>query len=120
MPCIYTLAFHCSSRLFALLLALTVVPCVAQITVDQSLTFQEYVNSLLGEGVTAYNVDHTGADIQFGFFEGGASVGFPIDEGVILSSDDATSACPGADGVCSGAGVPPDLWRMVTPQFRLA
>ena len=36
-----------------LLLVATVVPGVAQVTVDQSLSMEEYVGLLLGEGVTA-------------------------------------------------------------------
>ena len=91
-----------------LLVGCASLTCGAQITVDQSLTFQEYVNSLLGEGVVAYNVNHTGANLQFGFFEGGASVGFPIDEGVVLSSANALSAFPDADGTCLGENVPLD------------
>ena len=37
-----------------LLLVATVVPGVAQVTVDQSLSMEEYVGLLLGEGVTAF------------------------------------------------------------------
>ena len=84
-----------------LLLVATVVPGVAQVTVDQSLSMEEYVGLLLGEGVTAFNIDTTGSEVQFGFFQGGASVGFAMDEGVILSSAHASSAFPNVSGECS-------------------
>ena len=92
-----------------LLLVATVVPGVAQVTVDQSLSMEEYVGLLLGEGVTAFNIDTTGSEVQFGFFQGGASVGFAMDEGVILSSAHASRAFPDASGEC------PDFFLDVQP-----
>ena len=73
--------------------------CTAQITVDQSLTIQQYVNDvLLGEGVTATNISFEGSMEQFGYMTGGLDSGFPIEGGLILSSGNA------ADAFCAGIG----------------
>ena len=70
-----------------------------QITVDQSLTIQEYVNDiLLGEGVTATNISFIGSSEQFGYMTGGLDEGFPIEGGLILSSGNA------ADAFCANQG----------------
>ena len=71
----------------------------AQITVDQSLTIEQYVNDvLLGEGVTATNISFEGSMEQFGYMTGGLDNGFPIEGGLILSSGNA------ADAFCAGQG----------------
>ena len=54
-----------------------------QITVDQSLTIQEYVNDiLLGEGVTATNIPSWLME-RFGYMTGGLDEGFPIEGGLV-------------------------------------
>ena len=80
-------------------LCLSAWTCTAQITVDQSLTIQQYVNDvLLGEGVTATNISFEGSMEQFGHMTGGLDNGFPIEGGLILSSGNA------ADAFCAGIG----------------
>lgn len=71
----------------------------SQVTVDQGLTTQQYVNDvLLGEGVSATNISYIGAPEQIGYMTGGSSVGFPIEGGLVLSSGNA------ADAFCAGLG----------------
>ena len=51
---------------------------VAQFDVAQGMTPAQYVNDvLLGEGVTATNVQFTGLDVQLGYLTGGT--GFSIE-----------------------------------------
>ena len=53
--------------------------------VDQSLTIEQYVNDvLLGEGVSATNINFIGSTEQIGYMTGGDDVGFPIDGGLVL------------------------------------
>ena len=85
----------------------------AQITVDQSLTIEQYVNDvLLGEGVTATNITFEGGMDQFGYMTGGLDNGFPIEGGLILSSGNAADAFCANQG-CIGCNGPtptdPDL-----------
>ena len=61
----------------------------AQITVTQDLTVEEYVNNLLGEGVTASNITYIGSESQLGLLEGGAGTIFSVDAGLVLSCDNA-------------------------------
>ena len=79
----------------------------AQMEVTQAMTPTQYVNNvLLGEGVTATNVQFTGSLEQIGYLTGG--VGFSIENGIIMSTDLATNpaTCDGAAGCggCGGAG----------------
>ena len=70
-----------------------------QVTVDQSLTINQYVNDvLLGEGVSATNINYIGGSSQIGYMTGGLSAGFPIEGGLVLSSGNA------ADAFCAGQG----------------
>ena len=72
---------------------------LAQVDVDQSLTPAQYVNDvLLGEGVSATNIQFTGSLDQIGYMTGGESVNFPIEGGLVLSSGNA------ADAFCAGLG----------------
>ena len=58
-----------------------------QIQVDQTLTPEEYVNTvLLGEGVEAFNVTYTGGLSQLGYLTQGED-SFSIASGLVLSSD---------------------------------
>ncbi|MGB0149609.1 MAG: choice-of-anchor L domain-containing protein, partial [Flavobacteriales bacterium] len=78
----------------------------AQITVDQSLTIEQYVNDvLLGEGVTATNISFEGSMEQFGYMTGGLDNGFPIEGGLILSSGNAADAFCAEQG-CIGCNGP--------------
>ena len=58
-----------------LLLSVTLLSgatCLAQVDVDQSLTPAQYVNDvLLGEGVSATNIQFTGSLDQIGYMTGG-------------------------------------------------
>ena len=96
------LSFNFSHRrhwIVGCLLGLTTLTVGAQITVDQSLTIEQYVNDvLLGEGVTATNISFIGGMDQFGYMTGGLDNGFPIEGGLILSSGNA------ADAFCAGQG----------------
>ncbi|MCH1588961.1 MAG: hypothetical protein L7S02_07170, partial [Flavobacteriales bacterium] len=58
-----------------------------QVDVDQSLTIAEYVNDvLLGEGVSATNINFIGSTEQIGYMTGGDDIGFPVAGGLVLSS----------------------------------
>ena len=70
-----------------------------QVDVDQSLTIAEYVNDvLLGEGVSATNINFIGSPEQIGYMTGGDDIGFPVAGGLVLSSGNA------ADAFCAGLG----------------
>ena len=70
-----------------------------QVDVDQSLTIAEYVNDvLLGEGVSATNINFIGSTEQIGYMTGGDDIGFPVAGGLVLSSGNA------ADAFCAGLG----------------
>ncbi len=76
----------------------------AQMEVTQAMTPTQYVNNvLLGEGVTATNVQFSGSLEQIGYLTDG--VGFSIENGIIMSTDLATNpaTCDGAAG-CGGCG----------------
>jgi hypothetical protein len=94
-------SIHKRPEFGAVLSVILAFPCLAsaQVTVDQSLTPTQYVNDvLLGEGVSATNVSFTGSSSQIGYMTGGASIGFPIEGGLVLSSGNA------ADAFCAGLG----------------
>ena len=81
------------------LMAMLPMGALGQVDVDQSLTFEQYVNDvLLGEGVSATNINFIGSPEQVGYMTGGDDVGFPIDGGLVLSSGNA------ADAFCAGNG----------------
>ncbi len=82
---------------------------VAQFDVAQGMTPAQYVNDvLLGEGVTATNVQFTGLDVQLGYLTGGT--GFSIESGLILSSGNATNLeTNAADAGLGGVTGEPDL-----------
>lgn len=101
------------SGLYGCLFATLASTGYAQITVDQSLTIEQYVNDvLLGEGVTATNISFEGSMEQFGYMTGGLDNGFPIEGGLILSSGNASDAFCAGQG-CIGCNGPtptdPDL-----------
>ena len=101
------------SWLYGCLFAALASTGYAQITVDQSLTIEQYVNDvLLGEGVTATNISFEGSMEQFGYMTGGLDNGFPIEGGLILSSGNASDAFCAGQG-CIGCNGPtptdPDL-----------
>ena len=79
----------------------------AQFDIAQGLTPEQYVNDvLLGEGVTATNVQFTGLDVQLGYLTGGT--GFSIESGLILSSGNASNpeTCAGDAGLGGVTGEP--------------
>ena len=70
-----------------------------QVDVEQGLTIQQYVNEvLLGEGVSATNINFIGSTEQIGYMTGGDDIGFPVAGGLVLSSGNA------ADAFCAGLG----------------
>jgi gliding motility-associated-like protein len=67
---------------------------VAQMTISSGvLTPAQYVNNLVGPGITVSNVTYTGTPQQIGVFGGTSNIGFPAG-GVVLSSG-ATSELVG-------------------------
>jgi gliding motility-associated-like protein len=76
------------------LLSIVFLPCAlsAQLVVDNTTqTPAQLVQSLMGNGVTAFNVSFTGDAAQAGTFNGAQSnAGFP--DGIILSSGNAVGA----------------------------
>lgn len=65
---------------------------LGQVEVEQTYTIEEYVNDiLLGTGVEATNVTFTGSMVQLGFLTGGEGTDFPVGQGLILSTEDATN-----------------------------
>ncbi len=59
--------------------------------VTSGLTMEEYVNDvLLGSGVTAFNIEYTGAEEQIGHYTEGQGDWFPLTEGLVLSTQYAT------------------------------
>ncbi|MAU75784.1 MAG: hypothetical protein CL831_02795 [Crocinitomicaceae bacterium] len=90
-----------------LILLLSTSFILAQMDVSQAMTPTQYVNNvLLGEGVTATNVQFTGSLEQIGYLTNGE--GISIENGIIMSTDLATNpaTCDGAAGCggCGGAG----------------
>ncbi|MEM9050976.1 MAG: choice-of-anchor L domain-containing protein [Bacteroidota bacterium] len=89
--------------LFALILPFS---AVSQVVLDNTLTVEELVNDvLLGNGVTAFNVEYNGmpgdqVQVQAGTFNASSS-NFPIDSGVVLSTSTL-------DIVNNGDGTNPD------------
>jgi gliding motility-associated-like protein len=84
---------------------------IAQMNVNQSMTPTQYVNNvLLGEGVTATNVQFSGSLDQIGYLT--EAVGFSVESGVILSTDLASNPAtcePNGCVGCAGLGNEPDL-----------
>lgn len=62
----------------------------AQLNVDPSLTPEQMVDVLVGEGVTPSNISYTGATVASGKFWGETNIG--MDEGVLLTSGKAEFA----------------------------
>ena len=94
-------SFFFTLRTFAAVFGVALLSSSAwgQVTMDQSLTIEEYVNDvLLGEGVSATNISYIGSLEQIGYMTGGSSVDFPIEGGLVLSSGNA------ADAFCAGQG----------------
>ncbi|MCB0762227.1 MAG: choice-of-anchor L domain-containing protein [Flavobacteriales bacterium] len=79
-------------RKLYLLLSLLIPGFMAtsQVVVDQTLTIDEYVNDiLLGSGIQASNISFTGSMVQLGYVSGAGDVGFPLEGGLIMSTEDA-------------------------------
>jgi hypothetical protein len=96
---------------FAFLSVVSENVATAQMNVSQAMTPTQYVNNvLLGEGVTATNVQFTGSLEQIGYLTD--AVGFDVNSGVILSTDLATNPAtcdPTAGCQFCGGGGDPDL-----------
>ena len=64
----------------------------AQVTVNSGLSPEQYVNDiLLGSGIEATNIQYTGSPLQIGYISGFDIEEFPIEEGLILSSEVANN-----------------------------
>ena len=71
----------------------------AQLEVNSTLTPDEYVNDvLLGTGVEATNVQFTGSPVQIGEITGFDPTEFPIQAGLILSTEVANNPANIDDG----------------------
>ena len=71
----------------------------AQVEVNSTLTPDEYVNDvLLGTGVEATNVVFTGSPVQIGHITGFDPSEFPIEAGLILSTEVANNPANVDDG----------------------
>ena len=71
----------------------------AQVEVNSTLTPDEYVNDvLLGSGVVATNVQLTGSPVQIGHITGFDPADFPIEAGLILSTEVANNPANVDDG----------------------
>ncbi|MFK7784120.1 MAG: choice-of-anchor L domain-containing protein [Crocinitomicaceae bacterium] len=82
----------------------------AQITVDNTPTAAQVVNTLIGAGVTVSNITFTGNTNQIGTFDGSASnIGLP--NGIILSSGAVLDCVPPSQPSGPGFNTPgdPDL-----------
>ncbi len=75
-----------SIAVFGLVL-LSTLSVFSQISVDQSLTIEEYVNLLVGDGVNVSNISYTGSIQQIGYMAGGEGTIFPLSEGIALSTE---------------------------------
>ena len=81
------------------LIFLTTTCAVAQVEVNSTLTPEEYVNDvLLGTGVEATNVVFTGSPVQIGEITGFDPSEFPIEAGLILSTEVANNPANVDDG----------------------
>ena len=71
----------------------------AQVEVNSTLTPDQYVNDvLLGTGVEATNVQYTGSPVQIGHITGFDPDEFPIEGGLILSTEVANNPANVDDG----------------------
>ncbi len=81
------------------LIFLTSTCAFAQVEVNSTLTPEEYVNDvLLGTGVEATNVVFTGSPVQIGEITGFDPSEFPIEAGLILSTEVANNPANVDDG----------------------
>lgn len=84
-------------------------PGLSTAPLSSTLTPQDLVDSLVGQGVTTANVSYTGADGASGIFSGGTGiVGF--DQGVLLTSGDVANVVGpnSSDGISTQNGLPGD------------
>ncbi|MCH1582949.1 MAG: choice-of-anchor L domain-containing protein [Flavobacteriales bacterium] len=92
--------FSCITRALAFLGAILLHSSAsAQLEVNSTLTPDEYVNDvLLGTGVEATNVQFTGSPVQIGQITGFDPTEFPIEAGLILSTEVANNPANIDDG----------------------
>lgn len=93
-------SISCTARTVAFLGAILLFSSVsAQLEVNSTLTPDEYVNDvLLGTGVEATNVQFTGSPVQIGQITGFDPTEFPIEAGLILSTEVANNPANIDDG----------------------
>ena len=85
------------------------VASTSQVEVNSTLTPDEYVNDvLLGTGVVATNVVYTGSPVQIGNITGFDPTEFPIEAGLILSTEVANNPANVDDG-CMDAFIEDNL-----------
>src|SRR5690606_2278893 len=109
---------YLSLIIFALLFNCTQIS-FAQLTVENTMTVEEYVqNVLLGEGVSVSNIMYNGlpanqVQARVGYFNGEAS-NFYFDEGLLMATKNIQIATCGATVDGSGSGSDPDLSQIVS------
>jgi len=93
-------SISCTARALAFLGAILLLSSAsAQLEVNSTLTPDEYVNDvLLGTGVEATNVQFTGSPVQIGQITGFDPTEFPIEAGLILSTEVANNPANIDDG----------------------
>ena len=93
-------SISCTTRALVFLGAILLYSSVsAQLEVNSTLTPDEYVNDvLLGTGVEATNVQFTGSPVQIGQITGFDPTEFPIEAGLILSTEVANNPANIDDG----------------------
>lgn len=88
---------------FLLLLAFCGGPLAAQLNINTTMTPEELVESLVGEGVSYSDVTYHGGIIAKGYFSGGDQTNMGLKSGVLLTSGSASLA-PGPN-FSSSAGL---------------
>jgi gliding motility-associated-like protein len=90
------------SILFSILFLTLGFSSAAQMTISTgALTPAQYVNNLVGPGITVSNVTYTGTTQQIGSFGGTSNIGFPSG-GVVLSSGATTELVGNAASTTAG------------------
>lgn len=100
---------HLHSALALACVLASVLSVNSQVEVNSTLTPDEYVNDvLLGTGVVATNVVFTGSPVQIGHITGFEPADFPIESGLILSTEVASNPANVDDG-CMDAFIEDNL-----------
>lgn len=76
-------------RLLKTLCLIALIPTIATSQIEvEYITPEQAVETLLGDGVDAFNITFSGDPMQLGFLTGGAGTIFPLDSGIVLACAD--------------------------------